>query len=256
MSFIRLSNVTKTYFATNEELEKVQVLDCINLEVDQGDFVALFGPNGSGKTTLLNCISGLTPTDNGEIFINNRPPKEARIGYIFQNYRETLLPWDNAIDNVAFPLELQGVKKSIRRKKAKAFLEKLGIEIPESNYPYQLSGGQQQLAVIARALLFKPDVLLLDEPFSALDYQTRFYMQRRLLDIWKRTKTTIVFVSHELEEAIFLAQHLVLLSKRPASIIETLTIPFEYPRNHNILESHDFFQIKTKALRVFKEQLI
>mgnify|MGYP001613456377 FL=1 len=134
-------------------------------------------------------------------------------------------------------------------------MDKLNLEIPLNTYPYQLSGGQQQLLAIARALLFNPDVLLMDEPFGSLDYTTRYYIRDKLLDIWERTKVTILLVSHDIDEAIYLADRVILLTKQPAKIVEILDANFQRPRNASLLEREEFFVLKAKALHIFKEAL-
>lgn len=256
MEHIQIRNLSKRYsHSVDGEVYYVDVLDNINLQVKKGEFVTFFGPNGCGKSTLLNVIAGLLEPDVGSIRIEGVPPQMARIGYIFQNYRESLFPWKKNIDNIAFPLELQKISIKERRNKVRDVLGQLEIEIPENLYPYQLSGGQQQLSAIVRAFIYEPDVLVMDEPFSSLDYQTRYFMQGKLLDICARENSTVLFVSHELDEAIFLADRIVLLDKRPAKIISILENTFPRPRNHAIIETKEFFDMKTKALRLLKEAI-
>lgn len=251
-----IENIHKTFSSSIDGVpHNTEVIDNISLIVNKGEFVSIFGPNGCGKTTLLNIIAGLLEMDQGKISIDDKPLHKARIGYIFQNYRDSLFPWLKNIDNLAFPLELQGVPKKKRQKIATEFMDKLGLEIPLNTYPYQLSGGQQQLLAIVRALLFNPDVLLMDEPFGSLDYTTRYYIRDRLLDLWDRTKVTILLVSHDIDEAIYLADRVTLLSKRPAKIVEILDANFQRPRNASLLERDEFFVLKAKALHIFKEAL-
>ena len=177
------------------------------------------------------------------------------MGYVFQDFRGTLFPWKRAIDNISYSLELKGVPRRERRLAAADLLAVFGIDIPTFNYPYQLSGGQQQLVSIARALMNKPSFLLLDEPFSALDYETRFFMQQKVLEIWRQTSTTVLFISHELDEAIYLADRVVFLTRRPARILEILDIGLPRPRTPEMMEGQDFFRLRSRGLRIFRDAL-
>jgi len=235
---------------------KIEILKDITFEVFKGEFITIFGPNGCGKTTLLNIASGLLQPDSGEVKIDTYSPQNVKIGFIFQNYSDSLFPWRKAIDNAAFPLELNGMSVSERRKKVIQKAEELGIEIPWDNYPYQMSGGEQQLVAILRALLYEPQVLIMDEPFGALDYTTRFQMENKLLNIWEKSKITVLFVSHDLDEAIYLSDRLILLSKRPARIKKIIDNPLPRPRTPEVFEDKRFFQIKTEALKIFKEEVL
>ncbi|MEW6606556.1 MAG: ABC transporter ATP-binding protein [bacterium] len=253
MEHIVIENLRKVYLeSVDGKQQKVEVLDSINLKIKKGEFVTFFGPNGCGKTTLLNIIAGLLNFDEGTVEINGKHPEESKISFIFQNYRDSLLPWKKSIDNISFPLELQRIPRKQRYERVRNFLDKLGLKLPDALYPYQISGGQQQLLAIIRALIYDPDVLLMDEPFGSLDYQTRIYMQNKILDIWEKTKKTVLFVSHEIDEAIYLADRIVLFSNKPTKIIEILENTLPRPRNHSTLELQEFFILKTRALRVFK----
>jgi len=256
MAHIILKNLFKSYSdKTNAKAEQLKVLYDINLNIDKGEFVTFFGPNACGKTTLLYIIAGFIPFDKGEVRLDGKPPDKTRKGFIFQNYSDSLFPWRRNIDNICFPLELNGIPKKQRYEIASKLVDRLGLKLPLNAYPYQLSGGQQQLLAIARALIYDPEVLLMDEPFGSLDYQTRLSMQMILLDLWKKTKKTILFVSHEIDEAIFLADRLVLFSDKPTTILEILEINLPRPRTHEVIESQEFFALKTKALKIFKRAI-
>jgi NitT/TauT family transport system ATP-binding protein len=250
-NFIQVENANKFYLDIKGH--RTDVLTDFNLSIQKGEFVTFFGPNACGKTTLLNIIGGLIKPNSGIIKINGKPPEQAKIGFIFQNYHNSLLPWRTNLSNLAFPLELNGTRKYQRNKIAKDFLQNLDINFPEEAYPYQLSGGQQQLLCIGRALISSPDVLLMDEPFNQLDYQTRIEMNDKVQDIWMKTGKTILFVSHDLEEAVALADRIVILSKRPAKIAEIIDNPLPRPRNTKTLQSDVFFLLKRKALEAFEK---
>lgn len=251
---IIVENVSK-FYPNRNLLTRTHVLDQINLKIKKGEFITFFGPNGCGKTTFLKLLAGLESYDEGKISIDGHTPEQAKIGYIFQNYKDSLFPWRKNIDNIAFPLEIHGLSRSEARKKVIELYNKLNLKFDLYTYPYMLSGGQQQLLAIARALVYEPDVLLMDEPFNALDYQTNFFMEDILLDIWHKTKKTIIFISHEIDEAIYLADRIVLLSRLPARIKELLDINLLRPRVQEIRLSNDFIQLKRKAIEIFKGEV-
>jgi NitT/TauT family transport system ATP-binding protein len=256
MAHIIIKNLFKSYDdPANARGARLEVLRDINLDVEKGEFITFFGPNGCGKTTLLYIIAGLIPFDKGEVKIDGKPPDKTRKGFIFQNYSDSLFPWRRNIDNICFPLEIKGISKKERYRIAKEFIDMLGLKLPLMSFPYQLSGGQQQLLALVRALIYDPEVLLMDEPFASLDYQTRLSMQMVLLDLWKKTQKTILFVSHEIDEAVFLADRLILFSDKPTTILEILKIDLPRPRTHEVIESAEFFALKTKALKIFKEAI-
>ncbi len=252
MSYIELSSISKSYIKKNgADSETVHVLDQIDLSVNKGEFVTFFGPNGCGKTTCLKIIAGLESSDSGNVTIAKQGTEDANIGFIFQNYIESLFPWQTVLGNIAFPLKLKGVSSSQRKKIVTDKLKDLEIDLDIDVYPYQLSGGQQQMVSIARGLIQNPDFILMDEPFSSLDYQTRFEMQRKILDIWNRTKMTILFVSHEIDEAILLADKIAVLSKKPCKILDLIDTGFPETRSHDIMKSDRFVNLKNKILDLF-----
>jgi NitT/TauT family transport system ATP-binding protein len=248
-SFISIKNLTKTHVSTTKgEKTNTETIKNLNLQIKKGELITFFGPNGCGKTTFLNILSGLLDYNSGEIFIDGKSPQETSIGYIFQQSQNYLLPWRNNIDNLAFPLELKKKSKKEREEAVKNLLQKFEISIPLDRYPYQLSGGQQKLLSIVQAVLNNPDVLLMDEPFVGLDFSTRISMQEKILDMWQKMHTTILFVSHDIDEAVFLAKRLVLLANRPTSVSEIIEIPLEYPRNINVLQTAAFTEIRNNIL--------
>lgn len=254
---VRVRNLRKSFpLSGGDQGSRLEVLGGVDLDVAGGEFVSCFGPNGCGKTTFLTVLAGLLTADEGNISFDSAGPDQTRVGFIFQNYRESLYPWLRNIDNVAFPLEIQGVAKNERREKARHLLQLLSLNIPVDGYPYQLSGGQQQLLSIARALVFEADVLVMDEPFASLDYGTRFSVRDRVQEIWLKTRTTTLFVSHSMEEAIYLADRLVLFSKRPMRVIKEIQVPLPRPRDASMLEHEDFLRVRSQALKIFKEEML
>jgi NitT/TauT family transport system ATP-binding protein len=216
------------------------VLDAVTFDVPARGITAVLGPNGSGKSTLLRLISGLLVPDSGTITIDGERVAAAdqRVGLVFQEPR--LLPWRTSLDNVAFPLELAGVGKAARRERAAALLELVGVAGFGSAYPHQLSGGMRQRVAIARALATDPQTLLLDEPFSALDALTRERFNTELLNLWQRTGTSIVLVTHSIGEAVYLADEVVVLSKSPGHVVARVPVPLRRPRTPAVLESEAF----------------
>lgn len=210
---------------------EVVAISRLNLQVNDGEFVSILGPSGCGKTTLLRIIAGLDHASGGTILLNGNPIVGPcpRMGMIFQEY--SLYPWKTVMDNIAFGLEVKGIEKKERRGKARELLELVGLQDFASNYPYELSGGMRQRVAVARALAIDPQILLMDEPFGALDAQTRNMLQRELLEIWEKTKKTVVFVTHSVDEAVFLSDRIIVLTARPGTIKETVSIDLTRPRD-------------------------
>jgi NitT/TauT family transport system ATP-binding protein len=231
---IRLDAIRRGFITTTGE--RLEVLDGVSFNMADGEVVAIVGPNGSGKSTLLRLIAGLLPAEAGTIEIGGTPVTEAdpRVGFVFQEPR--LLPWRSTLANVAFPLELAGVAEGPRRERATALLDMVGLSEFSAAYPRQLSGGMRQRAAIARALVREPEVLLLDEPFSALDALSRERFNAELLDLWQRTGSTIVLVTHSIPEAVFVADRVIVLSPRPAHIVAEVPVPLPRPRAADALD--------------------
>jgi NitT/TauT family transport system ATP-binding protein len=229
--------------------------DRFDLDIPRGKLVSIFGPNGCGKSTLINMITGLIPTDAGEILFDGKPLRDIKFGYVFQNYREALFPWLRAIDNIQYPLKLMKLPKAERRMRTERMVASLGVKVDLKRYPYELSGGQQQLVSILRALVVEPQILFLDEPFSALDYEMTLFMRDQLQRIFVETGTTTVLVSHDLEEAVYLADRILLLSRRPASIADYVHYDAARPRTDATLSQHDFIRVKAHCLEVFQREV-
>ena len=229
--------------------------DRFDLDIPRGKLLSIFGPNGCGKSTLINMITGLIPTDAGEILFDGKPLRDIKFGYVFQNYREALFPWLRAIDNIQYPLKLMKLPKAERRMRTERMVSSLGVKVDLNRYPYELSGGQQQLVSILRALVVEPQILFLDEPFSALDYEMTLFMRDQLQRIFVETGTTTVLVSHDLEEAVYLADRILLLSRRPASIADYVHYDAARPRTDATLSQHDFVRVKAHCLEVFQREV-
>jgi NitT/TauT family transport system ATP-binding protein len=218
---ITLENVSKSF--THEGQEQV-ILQDINFNVDKGEFLCIVGPSGCGKTTLLRMIAGLDFPTTGRILEEETEISGPSIerGYVFQQY--SLFPWLNVLENVTFGLELRGLEENERNQKAREYLKMVGLSQAENSYPKELSGGMKQRVAIARSLVNDPHVLLMDEPFSALDVQTRHKLQEELVRIWREEQKTIIFVTHNVDEAVFLADRVVVLSRNPGTVIKSFQI--------------------------------
>jgi NitT/TauT family transport system ATP-binding protein len=226
-----------------------------DLDVPKGRIVSVFGPNGCGKSTLINMIAGLVPIDRGEILFDGKALKDTRIGYVFQNYREALFPWMRTIDNIAYPLLLEGKSKAEVDRRMDELVSSFDVRFDLKRYPYELSGGQQQTASIMRALAPRPEVLFLDEPFSALDYEMTLFIREKLQEVFMQTGTTMLLVSHDLEEAVYLADQVLLLTKRPTRIAETIEYREARPRTVETLSQASFVETKKRSLEVFQREV-
>jgi len=207
------------------------VISGISMTILRGEFISLFGPNGCGKTTFLKILVGMDNDYRGTVRIDGKSPEQANVGIVPQNSNDALLPWRTVLDNIALPLELHGFSRRGRVKAVHEFVEGVGIDLPLNMYPYQLSGGQKQVVVIARALIGKPDLLVLDEPFVSLDFKHTILVQEVLLRLWQFTKTTMLLVTHDLLSAVYLADRVFLLSPRPMRIISSGKIDLPRPRS-------------------------
>lgn len=223
-----------------------------DLDVRRGDILAIFGPNGCGKSTFINMAAGLLPVDGGTILYDGRTVREVRIGYVFQNYREALFPWLRAADNIRYPLKRLGLPRPAIERRLERLKAEFRVRFDLQRYPYELSGGQQQLVSVMRALAVEPEVLFLDEPFSALDYETTLDLRTLLQEVLKRLHVTTILVSHDLEESIALADRLLMLTRRPTTVADDVPVGLPWPRTAATLSEPPFVALKRRCLGVFE----
>jgi len=238
-----------------KRFDKAVIYDNFDLDIPRGELISVFGPNGCGKSTLINIVAGLIPADAGQILFDGMLLNEIKFGYVFQNYREALFPWLRAFDNIAYPLKMMQVAPAERRARTERLVAHLGIKLDLNLYPYQMSGGQQQLVSIMRALIVEPEILFLDEPFSALDYEMTLFMREQLQRIFMDTGTTTVLVSHDLEEAVFLADRVLLLSRHPARVADFAPVAAARPRTDATLSDPEFVRTKAHCLELFQREV-
>ncbi len=251
---IQARDISLTFKPKNRD--PVTALKELTLDVAKGEFVSLVGPSGCGKSTFLNVLLGLLKPDAGEIRLNGKQitgPGQER-AMVFQEFG--LLPWRTVLANVELGLELKGVQAPVRRKRAMELIKMAGLAGFASHYPHELSGGMKQRVGLARALATDPEVLLMDEPFAALDAQTRDLMQMELLQIWDRTKKTVVFVTHSIEEAAYLSDRVIVISARPGRAKDVMKIALPRPRDYEMRLSAEFNDIKAKIWASLKEELV
>lgn len=248
MQQMTLKGVVKV-FSTPPDREIVALCD-VNLEVGEGEFLAVIGPTGCGKTTLLRIVAGLEMPTAGQILMDGSPVFDLHsiCTLVFQQY--SLFPWLDVQHNVAFPMEMKGIPRLERTARAREYLELVGLSGAERAQPYELSGGMQQRVAIARALAHDPEILLMDEPFGALDERTRHHLQDVLLDIWQKRRKTIIFVTHNIDEAIYLADRIVVMATEPGRIVGDLRIAVPRPRDRL---SAQFTEIHLKIRNIMEQ---
>lgn len=251
---LTISGLSKT-FIDEKTGGPVPVLDDLHLEVAAGQFVSIVGPSGCGKTTLLRIIAGLERPGSGRVLLDDRDIDYARdrIGLVFQDY--ALFPWRTTLQNIEIGLEIMGVPKAKRRSASMAYVKSFGLSGFENAYPKALSGGMKQRVAIARTLITDPNLVLMDEPFGSLDSQTRNELQEFLLDLWQTHRKTILFVTHNVDEAVFLSDHIVILSKRPAGILKTSAVTCARPRDRTSSECNDVRREVLSALTQARTKL-
>lgn len=240
---LEIHSVSKTFHSDSGR--KVQALEGVNLLVRQGEFITLVGATGCGKTTLLNLVAGLDTPDDGYLRVGNGLRFGDNVAYVFQHY--TLFPWRSALGNVAFGLQMRGVPRKQRKSRASDLLARVGLSGFENAYPHELSGGMRQRAAIAQALAIQPKLLLMDEPFGAVDDSTRSELQQMLTELWQDHLPTILFVTHNIDEAIVLGGRVLVLSERPGKIDHEFKIDLPRPRNRMTKEFTNLF-IKIRQL--------
>jgi len=248
MSKIRIIGVKKVY----EGEKKVLALDNVNMEIKENEFAVIVGPSGCGKSTLLSLIAGFEKPTEGKILLDGKEvdkPAPDR-GFVFQDF--ALYPWRTVLKNTTFGLELKGVTKEEARKQAMRYIKMVGLEGFEEVYPHTLSGGMKQRVAIARALAYEPEVLLMDEPFGSLDAQTRKLMQMELIRIWGKTKRTVVFVTHSVIEAVYLADKVFVMTARPGKVKGIVDIDIPRPRDYT---DERFLMIREKILSLLQEEV-
>ena len=248
MPLLSIESLGKEYHVRGK---RVLALDCVDFSVSDGEFVTIVGPSGCGKSTLLNLIVGLLRSSSGRILFRGDPIDGicTKIGYVTQ--KDNLLPWRTLIENVEIALEIRGVEKGARRERAAELIGRVGLSGFEDHYPHELSGGMRQRANIIRTLIYDPELILMDEPFGPLDAQTRIVLQDQLLKLWSASKKTILFITHDLIEAITLADRVVLMSSRPGRIklIENVTIP----RPRDVFQIHESQEFRAAHERLWHE---
>lgn len=249
---IEIQQVTKAYPPHQGRGEALRAIDAVDLTINDGEFVTVVGPSGCGKTTLLNMLAGFETPSQGQILLNGRsvakPGPERAV--VFQ--QPSLLPWMTVAQNIAFGLTLREGARKVDRDRLAAMVETIGLKGFEEHRPYQLSGGMQQRVAIARALITEPAILLMDEPFGALDAQTRSEMQRFLLSIWKSLRPTVFFVTHDVEEAIMLADRIIVMTPRPGRVAAALTVSLPRPRHWDVVLGREFNEYKREILSILR----
>ena len=251
MSNVEVKNLTKSF-------ENLLVLENVNFTLFENEFLCVCGPTGCGKTTLLNIIAGFIPATSGSVLMGKQPidPRKHNISFVFQE--PSCLPWRNVLDNVRLSLEIkkkvlkQNINEEEIKKRARDIIDLVGLRKFENYSPSQISTGMKQMVAIARALAVSPSLLLMDEPFGSLDSQTKWMLHIKLLDIWLKLRQTILFVTHNIEEAVYLADRVIILSKRPANVIRTISIDLKRPRNKLSL---DFIKYREEIIDVLKSEV-
>ena len=249
MSILQVRGVERRF-------DQTLALKATDLDVAENDFITILGPSGCGKSTLLRIIAGLDQQTAGEVRLDGKPIRGpgADRGMVFQSY--TLFPWLTVLDNVCFGLRERGLPRAEQVALAQDYLRKVGLKGFEAHYPKQLSGGMQQRTALARALANKPRMLLMDEPFGALDHQTRELMQELLLGIWEAERTTVLFVTHDIDESIFMAGRVVVMSARPGRIKLDRAVPLPHPRHYSVKTTPVFTELKAELTEAVRTEVL
>ncbi|NLE81512.1 MAG: ABC transporter ATP-binding protein [Rhodococcus sp.] len=254
---IEAKRVTKLYPKPESKKETTAVLDGFDLRIRKGEFLSLLGPSGCGKSTFLNILAGLESYNGGAVLVDGKRVTgvNKNIGVVFQGY--ALFPWLTAQKNVEVGLRVRGVPKEERRERAARVLDTVGLAHAANRLPHQLSGGMRQRVAIARVLAYEPEILVFDEPFAALDAQTREFLQGELLRIWEagETKKTILFVTHSIDEAIFLSDRIAVMTKAPGTVKSIFDVDLPRPRDTGVRSSEDFVHIRSRVARILEEEV-
>jgi ABC-type nitrate/sulfonate/bicarbonate transport system ATPase subunit len=245
-----------TVRGVERRFDKTLALQATDLDVAENDFITILGPSGCGKSTLLRIVAGLDHPTAGTVELDTQriTGPGADRGMVFQSY--TLFPWLNVLDNVCFGLRERGLPRGQQLEQAQAFIAKVGLKGFEQHFPKQLSGGMQQRVAIARALANRPRMLLMDEPFGALDHQTRELMQELLLGIWEAERTTVLFVTHDIDEAVFMGSRVVVMSARPGRIKLDRVVPLAHPRHYSVKTTPAFAELKAELTEAVREEVL
>lgn len=239
---LNVEKVTKEYNHKN-------IIENIDIHLNQGEFVSILGPSGCGKSTLFNVIAGLLTPEQGKVFVNERDVtgETGIVSYMYQ--KDLLLPWRNVIDNGILPLEIQGMSKHEAREKVVEILPIFQLEGHEEKYPVQLSGGMRQRVSLLRTYMFSKDIMILDEPFGGLDAITRLKMQEYLLDILKKIEGSVLFITHDIDEAIFLSDRIYVINGSPAHIVEEILVPVKHASPQEMMTSRELSQLRSRILK-------
>ena len=244
---IEISHLSKTFGPDRP------VLRDLGLKIEIGEIVTIFGPNGCGKSTLLNILAGLVEPDKGSVVRFSNQTDNFAVGYVFQNHADSLLPWLNVRDNIAFPLKIRGLSSGEIGEKVGTRLEQFSLAKLSGRFVYELSGGQQQLVAIARAMVYEPDLLILDEPFSHLDFSVAREIWTQLWEMWRTEPVTTLCVSHNVDEAVFLGERVCVMSARPGRVIEDVDVPLSKDRSLSLLTSEAFLTARNRVLEAFSQ---
>ncbi|WP_438347886.1 ABC transporter ATP-binding protein [Paenibacillus sp. FA6] len=248
---LKVTDINKSFGKQGQDLS---VLNGVSLTVEQGEFVSLVGPSGCGKSTLFHIIGGLVQPDSGEVWMNGREVTGERGHISFMPQQPALFPWRTIEDNVILAQEIKGTSKKDARKEAREWIAKVGLSGFEQAYPHTLSGGMQQRVAFLRALLSPEELICLDEPFSALDALTRSDMQRWLLNIWEENQRSVLFITHNIEEALLLSDRIYVFSNRPGSVLQVVDVPLPRPRREELTDDPTFLKLKRELSQLMKEE--
>jgi len=256
MAILTLRNVSKVFFSADHGLEQVRAVDNVSLDVDNGEFLSIIGPSGCGKSTLLRIIGGLISASEGEFSVGDQKVTGPHpwIGMVFQE--ESTFPWRTTMGNVEFGLEMRGVSLQERRDKARQMIRLVGLSGFEDRYPSELSGGMKQRVAIARALVLEPKILLMDEPFGALDEQTRIILGEELLRIRDQLRQTIILVTHNINESVQLSDRVMVMTARPGRVKEVVPIDLPHPRDSSIIASDRFGRLVGRVWGALRDESI